>query len=551
MERTAETNELLSELGISGVLADKYVLDKMVGEGGFAVVLGATHVRIKSLHFAVKVLRPEHATDTTNVKRFLREAETSASMRSPNVVRVADYGETGLGLPYMVMEFIDGPDIAVLIERYGRLRPFDVAKFSLDILGALEEAHGLGIVHRDLKPANVFVVNVPGQPHPVAKVGDFGIAKCISPDSPLAASATQTAAGNVLCTPAYAAPELLRGDVSTQGDIYALGHMMAEMLDGETPYSADHSLIVAAKHLEPDPAPLGEWTLGSGLVDIVRRAIDKDRTKRYADVHEMRADLQLAMMRVNPMIPRIALDGSDRNEIGNRPPSTGSLNVASVVGRSADTSPVIAGANTAAMTGDIDMVSAGSNKGLIIAAIGIVLLAAVGLALVLSDGGDPDDEVAVAESSEPEGQEAGATTVTPEPDTSAATEHVAEAAPPEVQEPEVVAEPEVIPEPEVVEAEVLEPEAVPEVAAEVVPEVAAEVLPEVAAEPEPAVDPAEETRRAERRAERRAQREAQDAERARARDQERDREAERETVTEQEHEEDENNPFAPTIIRGQ
>lgn len=269
-------------------VAGKYVVDGPLGEGGFATVYSARHREIASLRVAIKVLHREHTYDPRIRGRFKREAETVATLNSRNIVRVMDIGELENGQPYIVMEFIEGRPLDSLLERCGRLYPGDVSRLCIDVLKALDVAHAQGIVHRDLKPANVFAVQDPGE-FASAKVLDFGIAKVLAEAGGATFEAgTHTVAGNVVCTPQYAAPELLAGKTSPLVDLYALGHMMAELLEGVAPYEhLRNPLLIAAEHLRPDPVPLGAYTRASGLADIVARACAKSEEARFQSAREM------------------------------------------------------------------------------------------------------------------------------------------------------------------------------------------------------------------------------------------------------------------------
>ena len=269
-------------------VAGKYVVEGPLGEGGFATVYSARHREIASLRVAIKVLHREHTYDPRIRGRFRREAETVATLNSRNIVRVMDIGELENGQPYIVMEFIEGRPLDSLLERCGRLYPGDVSRLCIDVLKALDVAHAQGIVHRDLKPANVFAVQEPGE-FASAKVLDFGIAKVLAEAGGATFEAgTHTVAGNVVCTPQYAAPELLAGKTSPLVDLYALGHMMAELLEGVAPYEhLRNPLLIAAEHLRPDPVPLGAYTRASGLADVVAKACSKSEEGRYQSAREM------------------------------------------------------------------------------------------------------------------------------------------------------------------------------------------------------------------------------------------------------------------------
>ncbi len=270
----------------------KYRVEGVLGEGSFGWVFMCTHVRVQALTYAVKVLKAEHTTDVETVARFHREAETVASLRSKHSVRVSDYGVAQEGLPYIVMEFVDGLSIGEMLTRGGPFEDAEVLELSLHILRALDEAHRCGIVHRDLKPDNVIVVQDPDTNRPVARVLDFGLAKILEPEN-FQVRPEETAAGLVLCTARYAAPDLLKGHPSAQSDIYALGISMIEMIDGFPPYRGEDFYTVAAKHIDPSPVPLGDRVKASALLPVIRRATEKRLERRYATAVEMIADLEL------------------------------------------------------------------------------------------------------------------------------------------------------------------------------------------------------------------------------------------------------------------
>lgn len=274
------------------LLAGKYRIEHPLGTGGFATVYAARHESISTLRVAIKVLHAEHIESDVTRRRFKREAELAAALQSRFIVRVLDAGELDDRRPFIAMEFVDGRPLDALLKQCGRLAPRDVATFAEGILRALEVAHSAGVVHRDLKPANIFAVEEDGE-SAYARVLDFGIAKAVQGSTNAGMGGTHTIAGQVVCTPEYAAPELLTGEVTPQVDLYALGHLMAELLDGRAPYDiGEHPMLVAAEHLRPDPVPLGRWTRATPLAPIIARACAKSKQERYPSAHEMLVDLK-------------------------------------------------------------------------------------------------------------------------------------------------------------------------------------------------------------------------------------------------------------------
>ena len=265
---------------IGDVLGDKYELELVLGEGGFASVYRARHKLIPSLHVAVKVLKAKHAANRDVVQRFHHEAHTVAALRNPHTVRIMDIGETSDGLPFIVMEYINGASLDRLLARAGSLRPLSVARMSIGILQALEEAHAVGVIHRDLKPGNVLVVKERGARHPVARVLDFGIAR-VEAGAIEGLGDSDTLGETIFCTPQYAAPEVLRGHSDTRTDLYALGHMMAEMLAGRPPYHQGTPFEIAAQQLAVLPVTLPESVTSTPLADAIRRAVAKPIDQRW------------------------------------------------------------------------------------------------------------------------------------------------------------------------------------------------------------------------------------------------------------------------------
>lgn len=289
MDNPEELPASVAPYAVGDLIDEKYRVQGVLGEGSFGWVFMASHARIQALTYAVKVLKAEHTSDSETVARFHREAETVASLQSKHSVRVTDYGVDG-ELPYIVMEFVNGLSIGAMLAKGGPFPETDVLELSLHVLRALDEAHRLGIVHRDLKPDNVIVVADPDTGRPVARVLDFGLAKILEPEN-FQVRPEATAAGLVLCTARYAAPDLLKGSPSAQSDIYALGISMIEMLDGRPPYGGDDFYTVAAKHIDPAPVPMGAASSGSVLASFIETCTEKNLDLRYASAADAIADL--------------------------------------------------------------------------------------------------------------------------------------------------------------------------------------------------------------------------------------------------------------------
>jgi serine/threonine protein kinase len=277
-------------------IAGRYRVERPIGEGGFGSVYLATHAEVESLKLAIKVLHNTYQDDEDMVERFRQEAQLLAMLRNRHTVRLLDFGFTHEQRVYLAMEYVSGTPLDLAIEALGPMRPSDVTRIAIGVLKALVEAHALNIIHRDLKPANIILVQEPGERHPVPRVLDFGIAKFVEAKERvprlLAEAARQTGAGLVYCTPLYAAPELLRGSPDLRTDLYAVGLVMAELLDGVAPYGLKNVTVKSSPHLARGAVPLGERSARSVLGPIIERAVEKDLKRRYESAGEMLADLE-------------------------------------------------------------------------------------------------------------------------------------------------------------------------------------------------------------------------------------------------------------------
>lgn len=243
------------------------------GAGAFGVVFRARPLEGSGL-LAVKVLKPEHRDDPKALERFLREARAIQQVRDPHVVAIRGVGEHG-GLPFAVMGFVDGPDLAVLLRREGHLAPARVARLGTGIARGLQAIHAQGIVHRDLKPHNVLVG---AGDHPV--IADFGIARHDT-------ASRLTLTGELAGTPLYMAPELFAGEPATPAaDLYSLGTILYELLTGTVPFPAQDALT-AITAIRDHPAPDLPADLPRGLRQVVDRLLAKDPRVRPAAAGEV------------------------------------------------------------------------------------------------------------------------------------------------------------------------------------------------------------------------------------------------------------------------
>ena len=258
------------------ILGGRYRVIAAIGQGGMATIYRALDTQL-GREVAIKLLRPEYLQDPDFGSRFRQEAQNAASLSHPNVVTVFDYGEDPSG-PFIVMEYVDGEDLATILRRNGALPPTQTARIGSAVARALAAAHARGIVHRDVKPGNVLI----GRDGRV-KVVDFGIARAI-------AEAQMTLPGTTLGSVHYFSPEQARGEPATAAsDIYALGIVLYEMLTGARPWEGDSAASVALARLTgpiPDPATVRPST-PPDLALVVRTALARDADDRYATAGEL------------------------------------------------------------------------------------------------------------------------------------------------------------------------------------------------------------------------------------------------------------------------
>ncbi|MHB8189480.1 MAG: Stk1 family PASTA domain-containing Ser/Thr kinase [Ferrimicrobium sp.] len=259
----------------------RYQPNRKIARGGMADVFEA-HDLLLDRSVALKVLFSELSTNATFVERFRREAQAAAALAHPNIVSVYDWGPAN-GTYYIVMELITGTTLAEVIRESGQVQSGRAAAIGADVALALAFAHRHGVVHRDIKPSNVLIADDGS-----VKVADFGIARAVTNDEDL----TQT--GAVLGTATYISPEQAKGDdLDGRSDLYSLGVVLYEMVTGVPPFVGESPIAVAYKHVTEAVRPPRQLNplVPAGLEAIIMRCLQKDRSRRYADAGELRADL--------------------------------------------------------------------------------------------------------------------------------------------------------------------------------------------------------------------------------------------------------------------
>ncbi|HSC86343.1 MAG TPA: serine/threonine-protein kinase, partial [Polyangiaceae bacterium] len=273
------------------VLAGKYRLGHRLGEGGMGTVYLAEHLVLKA-NVAVKVIDKEVVDGEVTLARFMREAQAAASLRSPHVVQIIDYGTEG-ERPFMVMELLEGETLAQRLERVGRLTPQETYRVISHVARAVAKAHEAGIVHRDLKPDNVFLVHNEGDE--IAKVLDFGVAKI---DTTSLGGHSHTRTGSLLGTPYYMSPEQAQGnkEIDYRSDLWALGVIAFECMLGQRPFSSDGlgDLVIQICIRDiPIPSTLGD--VPEGFDAWFARAVAREPEHRFQSAREVSEALGVAV----------------------------------------------------------------------------------------------------------------------------------------------------------------------------------------------------------------------------------------------------------------
>ncbi|MBV1859826.1 MAG: serine/threonine protein kinase [Nannocystaceae bacterium] len=271
------------------ILEGRYRVDRIIGQGGMGTVFEGVHFHIEK-RVALKVLSPAMARDENHRARFLNEARAAARISSPHVVSITDYGRGSVA--FVVMEFLEGEDLAQRLAKTGPLGVEDVLGLLRQICAGLEAAHKKGVVHRDIKPSNIFLAKDEEDKNTeVVKILDFGIAKLFDANRH---SKGITRPHEAVGTAAYMAPEqVLGGEVDRRSDIYSLGVVLFRMLVGKIPFRAENSFGMMEQHVRALPPALN---IGSPKVEsVVLRCLEKDREKRFSDAGALLREFENAV----------------------------------------------------------------------------------------------------------------------------------------------------------------------------------------------------------------------------------------------------------------
>jgi serine/threonine-protein kinase len=276
-------------VAVGEVIAGKYRVERLIGSGGMGMVVAAWHVQLDQL-VAVKLLHSETAGSGDATERFRREARAAARIRSEHVARVIDVGIWTGGIPYIVMEYLEGNDLAAELATRGPLPAEESVDYVMQAIEALAEAHAFGIVHRDLKPGNLFLARRADGTR-LIKVLDFGISK----HTATAGEAALTRTSSLIGSPLYMSPEQMRSarTVDARADIWSLGAILFELLTGRTPFGGETVIEACTAILNDELPSLAALRpdVSPHLEAVVRRCLEKDRNNRYATIGDLATEL--------------------------------------------------------------------------------------------------------------------------------------------------------------------------------------------------------------------------------------------------------------------
>ncbi len=309
------------------VIAGKYRVERVIGEGAMGIVLAARHLELDEL-VAIKCIRPEVHRMPDVLSRFAREAKASAHLGSEHIVRVIDVGVAPPLGPYMVMEYLEGQNLAALLQQGGPLSVRRASEYVMQVCEALALAHAAGITHRDVKPENLFLTRRGDLD--IVKVLDFGISKTALAARPFGKEIHVAETACLMGTPLYMSPEQIRGttEVDHRTDLWSLGVVLFELLTGRPAFAGETVTAVCALVLEATPPVLSAHCAGASpeLAAVIERCLRKEAAERFQNA----AELANALLPFAPSRARLHAERSSsvlrgRPSLLSEPPSSAPL----------------------------------------------------------------------------------------------------------------------------------------------------------------------------------------------------------------------------------
>lgn len=304
----APQSEPPATFSVGEVLGGSYRVKRRIAVGGMGEVYLCRHTRLPG-NYVAKVLARELDGNGENYARFRREAEIVAALQHPNVVQVLDFNVTPSGSPYLIMEYLNGKDLGAFLAEQTPHGPRGAVHIIKQVASALQAAHDVGIVHRDLKPENIVLISSPGQENFV-KVIDFGISISSS-------TSRLTAQEVVMGTPHFMSPEQAQGEHEVDGrsDQFSLATLAYLLLVGTLPFDANTPMAVLYNVVNSPPRPTPP-ELSASIVEVLMRALSKDRDHRYSSVIEFAEALEVAVNdSVGPLPPSSSTAGAGLLEV--------------------------------------------------------------------------------------------------------------------------------------------------------------------------------------------------------------------------------------------
>jgi serine/threonine protein kinase len=322
----------LSEVGsdqkdplVGKTLAGNFLIQKKLAVGGMGSIYLAEQVSLAK-RVCIKVLHKHLLRDTTLIKRFHREARAASKLKHPNCINVIDFGQADNGVLYLAMDFVEGVDLATLLEREHPLGPERVIHIMGQVAMALDEAHSHGIIHRDLKPENIMIEQRRHQPDFVC-VLDFGIAKIKEPGREDKKETFETMAGVVCGTPEYMSPEQIRGEeLDARTDIYSFGVIMWQLFTRRLPFNGATAIAIVTRHLTEAPEPPTRYAhdLPPSVEAFILKMMSKNKADRPRNAMEVKERLDELLAEIKrPKAPAPVVD--ERAPMDSRGPSAGDM----------------------------------------------------------------------------------------------------------------------------------------------------------------------------------------------------------------------------------